>query len=77
MTVVRGRAERIRGCPGHACGELRWCGHGCRHKLTATRARARHRGQCSIANQRDLGLMLRPHRGQIRKDVARGLAPGS
>ena len=33
---------------------------------TATCARARHRGQCSIASQWTLGLMLNPHRGQLK-----------
>ena len=38
--------------------------------LTATRARARHRGQCSTVIQRVLGLMLKPQRGQFRNDAA-------
>jgi hypothetical protein len=35
--------------------------------LTATCACARHRGQCSIASQRTLGLVLNPHRGQLKR----------
>ena len=38
--------------------------------LTATRARARHRGQCSTDIQRGFGLMLKPQRGQFRNDAA-------
>jgi hypothetical protein len=34
--------------------------------VTATCARARHLGQCSIASQCTLGLMLNPHRGQFK-----------
>jgi hypothetical protein len=45
--------------------------------LTATRARARHRGQCSTVIQPTLGLMLSPQRGQFRNGAARRLAAGS
>jgi hypothetical protein len=45
--------------------------------LTATRARARHRGQCSTVIQRAFGLMLKPQRGQFRNGVARRLAARS
>ena len=41
-------------------------GSGEENSLTAIRARATHRGQCSIASQRARGLMLSPHRGQLR-----------
>jgi hypothetical protein len=44
---------------------------------TATRARARHRGQCSIVIHRAVGLMLRPQRGQFRNGAARRLAAES
>ena len=33
--------------------------------MTATRACARHRGQCSIASQWTFGLIVNPHRGQL------------
>jgi len=45
--------------------------------FTTIRARARHRGQCSIAIQRAFGLMLRPQRGQFRNGAGRRLAAGS
>jgi hypothetical protein len=45
--------------------------------LTATRERARHRGQCSIASQAAFNVMLSPQRGQFRNDGARELAAGS
>lgn len=41
-------------------------GSGEENSLTAIRARATHRGQCSIASQRACGLMLSPHRAQLR-----------
>jgi hypothetical protein len=52
-------------------------GSGEENILTATRARARHRGQCSTVSQRAFGLMLRPQRGQFRNGAARRLAARS
>jgi hypothetical protein len=36
-----------------------------------------HRGQCSTVNQPALGLILKPHRGQIKNAVALSLAASS
>ena len=45
-------------------------GRGEENIVTATRARARHRGQCSTVIQGGFGLMLSPQRGQFRNDAA-------
>ena len=52
-------------------------GNGEENSLTGTRARARHRGQCSIASQPPRGLMLNPHRGQFRNTELWALLAGS
>jgi len=52
-------------------------GSGEENIMTGIRARARHRGQCSIASHGRLGLMLSRHRGQFQNIAARAGAATS
>jgi len=46
-------------------------GSGEANNPTATRLRAKQRGQCSTVNQAALGVIVNPHRGQFKwKDPA-------
>jgi hypothetical protein len=49
-------------------------GSGEQNNVTAIRARAMQRGQCSTLSQGGLGVIVNPHRGQIKCDGSAFLA---